>query len=73
MIWAATGNQWLDSHIKSLMNFNSELDTGACMNSPLTNDEIAILRKKFKSINTLFTKIARRENKRRHGTKKNTR
>lgn len=73
MIWSATGNQWLDNHIRNLMNFNSELDTGACIHSPLTNDEIEALRKKFKSINTLLAKVAKRENKKRNGTKKNTR
>ena len=65
MMWMTTGNQWLDSKIKDVMNFHSELDTGACMNSPLTNDEIAALRKKFKSINILLTKVARREQKKR--------
>lgn len=65
MMWMTTGNHWLDSKIKDVMNFNSELDTGACMNSPLTNDEIAALRKKFKSINILLTKVARREQKKR--------
>lgn len=65
MMWATTGNQWLDSKIKDIANFNSELDTGACMNSPLTNDEIAALRKKLKSINVLLTKVARREQKKR--------
>ena len=65
MIWATTGNQWLDNKTRSIMNFNSELDSGACMHSPLTNDEIAALRRKFKSINTLLTKVARREQKKR--------
>lgn len=65
MMWMSTGNFWLDNKIKDLMNFNSELDTGACINSPLTNDEIAALRKKFKSINILLTKVARREQKKR--------
>lgn len=65
MMWMSTGNFWLDNKIKNLINFNSELDTGACMNSPLTNDEIAALRKKFKSINILLTKVARREQKKR--------
>lgn len=65
MVWMSTGNFWLDNKIKDLINFNSELDTGACMNSPLTNDEIAALRKKFKSINVLLTKVARREQKKR--------
>lgn len=65
MIWATTGNQWLDNKTRSIMNFNSELDSGACMHSPLTNDEIAALRRKFKSINTLLTKVARREAKKR--------
>lgn len=65
MVWMSTGNFWLDNKIKDLINFNSELDTGACMNSPLTNDEIAALRKKFKSINILLTKVARREQKKR--------
>lgn len=64
-MWIATGNQWLDSKIKDIINFNSELDAGACMNSPLTNDEIAALRKKLKSINVLLTKVARREQKKR--------
>jgi hypothetical protein len=65
MIWHQTGNKWLDIHLKNIMNFHSELDSGACMNSPLTNDEIAALRKKFKSINILLTKVARREQKKR--------
>lgn len=47
------------------MNFNSELDSGACIHSPLTNDEIVALRRKFKSINTLLTKVAKREQKKR--------
>lgn len=70
MIWSATGNQWLDNHIRSIMNFNSELDSGACIHSPLTNDEIAALRRKFKSINTLLTKVAKRETKKRNGKTK---
>ena len=70
MIWTTTGNQWLDSKIRDIMNFNSELDSGACMHSPLTNDEIAALRRKFKSINTLLTKVAKREAKKRDGKTK---
>ena len=66
MIWTATGNQWLDSKIRDIMNFNSELDSGACMHSPLNNDEIAALRRKFNSINTLLTKVAKREAKKRN-------
>lgn len=65
MIWTSTGNQWLDSKIQDIMNFNSELDSGACIHLPLTNDEIAALRRKFKSINTLLTKVAKRERKKR--------
>lgn len=61
MIWIATGNKRLDGHIRALMNFNSELDTPACMNSPLTSSDIETLRKRIKSINTLLNKVAKRK------------
>ena len=35
-IWEMTGNKWLDSKLRAIMDFNSELNTSACHNSPLT-------------------------------------
>ena len=64
-MWAMTGNKWLDSKIKAVMDFNSELNSLACHNSPLTQDEMEILNKRFKSINLLLTKVAKREAKKR--------
>jgi hypothetical protein len=62
-MWAMTGNKWLDSKIKDVMDFNSELNSLACHNSPLTQDEIITLNKRFKSINALLNKVAKREAK----------
>lgn len=64
-MWAMTGNKWLDSKIKDVMDFNSELNSLACHNSPLTQDEITTLNKRFKSINSLLNKVAKREAKKR--------
>ena len=64
-MWAMTGNKWLDSKIKAVMDFNSELNSLACHNSPLTQDEIETLNKRFKSINLLLNKVAKREAKKR--------
>lgn len=64
-MWAMTGNKWLDSKIRDIMNFNSELNSPACHTSPLTRDEIETLNKRFKSINSLFNKVAKREAKKR--------
>ena len=64
-MWAMTGNKWLDSKIKDIMDFNSELNSLACHNSPLTQDEITTLNKRFKSINSLLNKVAKREAKKR--------
>jgi hypothetical protein len=64
-MWAMTGNKWLDSKIKDVMDFNSELNSLACHNSPLTQDEITTLNKRFKSINALLNKVAKREAKKR--------
>jgi len=61
MIWISTGNKWLDGHIRALMNFHDELDTSACMNSPLTSSDIETLEKRIKSINTLLNKVAKRK------------
>lgn len=69
-MWEMTGNKWLDSKIKAVMDFNSELNSLACHNSPLTQDEIETLNKRFKSINTLLTKVAKREAKKRNGKTK---
>lgn len=69
-IWELTGNKWLDSKIRDLVNFNSELNSVACASSPLTEDEKAALNKKFMSINTLLTKVAKREAKKRNGKTK---
>ena len=64
-IWEMIGNKWLDSKIRAIMAFNSELDTPACHNSPLTRDEVETLNKRFKSINLLLNKVASREAKKR--------
>ena len=64
-MWAMTGNKWLDSKIKDIMDFNSELNSLACHNSPLTQDEMETLNKRFKSINLLLNKVAKREAKKR--------
>lgn len=64
-MWKMTGNKWLDSKIRAIMDFNSELDTSAAHSSPLTVDERIALNKKFKSINTLLNKVASREAKKR--------
>ena len=64
-MWAMTGNKWLDSKIKDVMDFNSELNSLACHTSPLTQDEAATLNKRFKSINSLLNKVAKREAKKR--------
>ena len=42
-IWGMTGDKWLDSKIKAVMDFNSELNSVACHNSPLTQDEMETL------------------------------
>lgn len=64
-IWEMTGNKWLDSKIRDVMNFNAELNSPACHNSPLTQDEMETLNKRFKSINLLLNKVAKREAKKR--------
>ena len=64
-MWAMTGDRWLDSKIKAIMDFNSELNSLACHNSPLTQDEVTTLNKRFKSINSLLNKVAKREAKKR--------
>ena len=48
-----------------VMDFNSELNSLACHNSPLTRDEMETLNKRFKSINSLLNKVAKREAKKR--------
>lgn len=65
MIWYKTGNMWLDNKMNEIMQFNSELDTPAAMNSPLTNEERETLHRRFKSINLLLNKVAKREAKKR--------
>ena len=64
-MWAMTGNKWLDSKIRDIMDFNTELNSLAAHSSPLTVDERIALNKKFKSINTLLNKVAKRERKKR--------
>lgn len=64
-MWAMTGDKWLDSKIRAVMDFNSELNSFAAHSSPLTVDERIALNKKFKSINTLLNKVAKRERKKR--------
>lgn len=70
MIWISTGNKWLDDKIQDLMNFDSELSSAACCSSPLTTKEVETLQRRFKSINTLLTKVAKREAKKRNGKTK---
>lgn len=69
-MWAMTGDKWLDSKIRDIMNFNTELNSLACHNSPLTRDEMETLNKRFKSINLLLNKVAKREAKKRNGKTK---
>ena len=69
-IWEMTGNKWLDSKIRAIIDFNSELNSLACHNSPLTRDEMETLNKRFKSINLLLNKVAKREDKKRNGKTK---
>ena len=65
MIWYKTGNMWLDNKMNEIMQFNSELNTPAAMSSPLTDEERETLHRRFKSINLLLTKVAKREAKKR--------
>jgi hypothetical protein len=65
MMWMDTGNRWLDGHIRALMNFHSEIDSCAGIASPLTTEERETLHRRFKSINTLLCKVAKREAKKR--------
>ena len=65
MMWMETGNPWLDRHVRSLMNFHSELNSCAAMASPLTAEEIDALHRRIKSINTLLCKVAKRQAKKR--------
>lgn len=65
MIWYKTGNMWLDNKMNEIMKFNSELNTPAAMNSPLTDEERETLHRRFKSINLLLTKVAKRKAKKR--------
>jgi len=65
MIWYKTGNMWLDNKMNEIMQFNSELDTPAAMNSPLTDEERETLHRRFKSINLLLNKVSKREAKKR--------
>ena len=64
-MWEMTGNKWLDGKIRAIMDFNSELNSPACHNSPLTQDKKETLNKRFKSINLLLNKVAKREAKKR--------
>lgn len=65
MIWMKTGNKWLDNHITALYNFHSEIDSCAGEASPLTAEERETLHRRFKSINTILCKVAKREAKKR--------
>ena len=65
MIWYKTGNTWLDNRMNDIMQFHSELYTPAAMNSPLTEEERETLHRRFKSINLLLNKVAKREAKKR--------
>ena len=65
MMWMDTGNRWLDGHIRALYNFHSEIDSCAGIASPLTAEERETLHRRFKSINTLLCKVAKREAKKR--------
>ena len=60
-----TGDRWLDGHIRALYNFHSEIDSCAGIASPLTAEERETLHRRFKSINTLLCKVAKREAKKR--------
>jgi ppGpp synthetase/RelA/SpoT-type nucleotidyltranferase len=61
MLWIKTGNKWLDEKIVELMNFHGELKTLACMNSPLTTEEVETIERRLKSLNTLLNKVAKRK------------
>ena len=65
MIWYKTGNMWLDNRMNDIMQFHSELYTPAAINSPLTDEERETIHRRFKSINALLTKVAKREAKKR--------
>ena len=63
MIWSTIGNKWFDKWIREISSLNSQLDSCACDDSPLTFIEIEELRKAFKKINKVNTKIVKRLNK----------
>ena len=50
MIWIKTGNKWLDGKVVELMNFHDELKSLACMNSPLTTEEVETIERRLKSL-----------------------
>ena len=61
MLWIKTGNKWLDGKVIELMNFHDELKSLACMNSPLTTEEVETIKRRLKSLNTLLNKVAKRK------------
>ena len=61
MLWIKTGNKWLDGKVVELMNFHNELKSLACMNSPLTTEEVETIKRRLKSLNTLLNKVAKRK------------
>ena len=61
MLWVKTGNKWLDRKVVELMNFHDELKSLACINSPLTTEEVEAIERRLKSLNALLNKVAKRK------------
>jgi hypothetical protein len=65
MIWYQTGNKWLDTVVSKCMSINSELDSCACINSPLKAEEVQKIQKAMKTCNKVFEAVYKRELKKR--------
>lgn len=56
MTWSLTKDKWLNSKIKDCVNFSAELESSACYNSVLTNDDRRLIKKHLDCIGKIINK-----------------
>lgn len=60
MTWYLTGNKWLDSWIRQASNFQQEIYSEACANSPLKAEEMLEIDKLMIKLNKINERVYKR-------------
>lgn len=60
MIWQCTGNTWLDNWIRQAVHLQNELDSSACLHSPLDRKDREDIQKCLEKLCKINKRVSKR-------------